>query len=88
MSLQDNFKAFLHDIEPSRSTVDEIAGAHMALRSYLEGHDCYSQHPSVLSAMIRPSMKQSVLAALAASARGLRSSARRKAAAVDRKSVV
>ena len=33
MSLQDNFKAFLHDIEPSRSTVDEIAGAHMALRS-------------------------------------------------------
>ena len=44
MSLQDNFKAFLHDIEPSRSTVDEIAGAHMALRSYLEGHDCYSQH--------------------------------------------
>lgn len=44
MSLQDDFKAFLHDIEPSRSTVDEIVSAHRALRSYLEGHEYYSQH--------------------------------------------
>lgn len=44
MSLQDDFKAFLHDIEPKKSTVDEIASAHKALRTYLENHEYYSQH--------------------------------------------
>ena len=43
MSLQDDFRAFLHDIEPKKSTVDEIASAHKTLRAYLEGHECYSQ---------------------------------------------
>ena len=46
MSLQDDFKAFLHDIEPKKSTVDEIASAHKTLRAYLEGHEYYSQRCS------------------------------------------
>ena len=43
MSLQDDFKTFLSDIEPSKSTVDSIASAHDSLRSYLEQHEDYSK---------------------------------------------
>lgn len=44
MSLQDDFKTFLSDIEPSKTTVDSIASAHDSLRAYLEKHDDYSGH--------------------------------------------
>lgn len=44
MTLQDDFEAFLSDIEPSKTTVEEIVSAHSTLRSYLEGHADYSRH--------------------------------------------
>lgn len=42
MSLQDDFKSFLSDIEPSASTVQSISTAQNSLRDYLSNHDEYS----------------------------------------------
>lgn len=44
MSIQEDFKAFLRDIEPSRSTKDQISSAHHSMRDYLSHHDYYSKH--------------------------------------------
>lgn len=44
MSLQADFEAFLKDIEPSKTTVDQISSAHIALRKYLNEHADYSKH--------------------------------------------
>lgn len=44
MSMQDDFKAFLSDIEPSTTTVNSISSAHSSLRGFLEKHDEYSAH--------------------------------------------
>lgn len=44
MSIQEDFKAFLSDIEPSKSTVESISSAQNALRSYLENDDDYASH--------------------------------------------
>lgn len=43
MSLQTAFQTFLSDIEPSKTTVDQISSAHKALRIYLNSHDSYSK---------------------------------------------
>lgn len=44
MSLNDDFRTFLSDIEPSHSTVEEISRAQNTLRDYLMSHPTYSSH--------------------------------------------
>ncbi len=44
MSIQKDFEAFLSDIEPSKTTKDQVASAHHAIRDYLAGHEYYTQH--------------------------------------------
>lgn len=44
MSLQSDFQTFLSDIEPSKTTVDQISAAHKALRGYLSAHEYYGEH--------------------------------------------
>lgn len=44
MSLSDNFISFLSDIEPSKTTVDEIVCAHTNLRDYLETAEGFGDH--------------------------------------------
>lgn len=44
MSLQSDFQTFLSDIEPSKTTVDQISAAHKALREYLSAHEYYGEH--------------------------------------------
>lgn len=44
MSLQTAFQTFLSDIEPSKTTIEQISSAHKALRSYLTSHDSYGKH--------------------------------------------
>lgn len=44
MSLQDDFKAFLSDIKPSKTTIDEISSVQNSLREYLRQHQEYSIH--------------------------------------------
>ena len=44
MAIQGDFKAFLSDIEPSKSTVERIATAHNALRSHLASHDSFKRY--------------------------------------------
>ena len=42
MSINDDFKTFLHDIEPSETTVNQISAAHRSLRNYLSSHEDYA----------------------------------------------
>lgn len=44
MTLQSDFQTFLSDIEPSKTTVDQISAAHKALRDYLSAHEHYGEH--------------------------------------------
>lgn len=44
MTLQDDFKSFLSNIEPSSSTVQEISSAQNSIRGYLRNHDGFSSH--------------------------------------------
>ena len=44
MSLQSDFQTFLSDIEPSKTTVEQISAAHKALRGYLSAHEHYGEH--------------------------------------------
>lgn len=44
MSLQSDFTTFLSDIEPSKTTVDQISSAHSSLRDYLNSHEEYGKH--------------------------------------------
>lgn len=44
MSLQSDFQTFLSDIEPSKTTVEQISAAHNALRGYLSAHEHYGEH--------------------------------------------
>lgn len=44
MSLQSDFQTFLSDIEPSKTTVDQISSARKALSDYLSGHEYYGEH--------------------------------------------
>ena len=44
MSINEDFKKFLSDIEPSGSTVKEISSAQQSLRDYLSSHEVYSKH--------------------------------------------
>lgn len=44
MSLQSDFQTFLSDIEPSKTTVEQISAAHKALRGYLSSHEHYGEH--------------------------------------------
>lgn len=41
MTLDKYFKQFLHDIEPSKSTVDEIARLHSVMRDFLKSNETY-----------------------------------------------
>lgn len=43
MSLQSDFQTFLSDIEPSKTTVEQISAAHKALREYLSAHEHYGE---------------------------------------------
>lgn len=42
MSIREDFSTFLSDIEPSKTTVDEISSAQNALRDYLATHKSYT----------------------------------------------
>lgn len=44
MSLEADFRTFLSDIEPSKTTVSQISSAHNSLRDYLASHECYGRH--------------------------------------------
>lgn len=44
MSLSDDFNSFLSDIEPSKTTVNEIVRAHTNLRDYLETAEGFGDH--------------------------------------------
>lgn len=44
MSINEDFKKFLSDIEPSGSTVKEISSTQQSLRDYLSSHEVYSKH--------------------------------------------
>lgn len=44
MTLQEDFKSFLSDIEPSSSTVQEISSAQNSIRDYLCNHSSFSSH--------------------------------------------
>lgn len=41
MTLDKYFEQFLHDIEPSKSTVDEIARLHSVMRDFLKSNETY-----------------------------------------------
>lgn len=44
MTLQEDFKSFLSNIEPSSSTVQEISSAQNSIRDYLRNHRSFSSH--------------------------------------------
>jgi hypothetical protein len=44
MITQQQFKDFLHDIEPSPSTKQRASTAHQTLRTYLRNHDAFSHY--------------------------------------------